>query len=102
MKKSTEKNISFLKRTASEVITYRVRMKILSILLVLLTTFTGVIYVAAALYEQSGSFTVSVDKTEMMKYGLSLSETRDMDRSIVRSLQKKATRMLPPLVYTPW
>ena len=52
----------------------------LSILLVLLTTFTGVIYVASALYEQSGSFTVSVDKTEMMKYGLSLSETRDMDR----------------------
>ena len=80
MKKSTEKSISILKRTASEVIKYRVRMKILSILLVLLVTFTGVIYVASALYEQSGSFTISVDKHEMTKYGLSLSETRDMQR----------------------
>lgn len=80
MKKSTEKSISILKRTASEVIKYRVRMKILSILLVLLVTFTGVIYVASALYEQSGSFTISVDKHEMQKYGLSLSETRDMQR----------------------
>ena len=80
MKKSTEKSISFLKRTATEVIKYRTRMKILTVLLVLLTTFTGVIYVAAALYEQTGSFTVSIDKTEMLKYGLSLSETRDMDR----------------------
>ena len=67
MKKSTEKSISILKRTASEVIKYRVRMKILSILLVLLLTFTGVVYIAAVLYEQTGSFTVSVDKTEMMK-----------------------------------
>ena len=80
MKKSTEKSISILKRTASEVIKYRVRMKVLSILLVLLVTFTGVIYVASALYEQSGSFTISVDKHEMQKYGLSLSETRDMQR----------------------
>ena len=80
MKRSTERSISVLRRSASEVMKYRVRMKILSILLVLLTTFTGVVYIAAVLYEQTGSFTVSVDKTEMMKYGLSLSETRDMDR----------------------
>ena len=93
MKKSTEKSISILKRTASEVIKYRVRMKILSILLVLLVTFTGVIYVASALYEQSGSFTVSVDKTEMMKYGLSLSETRDMQRP-TSSLNAKITEKL--------
>ena len=80
MKRSTERSISILRRSASEVMKYRVRMKMLSILLVLLLTFTGVVYIAAVLYEQTGSFTVSVDKTEMMKYGLSLSETRDMDR----------------------
>ena len=80
MKRSTERSISVLRRSASEVMKYRVRMKMLSILLVLLLTFTGVVYIAAVLYEQTGSFTVSVDKTEMMKYGLSLSETRDMDR----------------------
>ena len=93
MKKSTEKNISFLKRTASEVITYRVRMKILSILLVLLTTFTGVIYVASALYEQSGSFTINISKHEMQKYGLSLSETRDMDRPTSSLNAKIAEKM---------
>ena len=83
MKKSTEKNISFLKRTASEVITYRVRMKMLSILLVLLTTFTGVIYVASALYEQSGSFTVSIDKTEMR------SEERRVGKECSRSCRSR-------------
>ena len=93
MKKSTEKNISFLKRTASEVITYRVRMKILSILLVLLTTFTGVIYVASALYEQSGSFTINISKHEMTKYGLSLSETRDMTRPTSSLNAKIAEKM---------
>ena len=93
MKKSTEKNISFLKRTASEVITYRVRMKILSILLVLLTTFTGVIYVASALYEQSGSFTINISKHEMQKYGLSLSETRDMTRPTSSLNAKIAEKM---------
>ena len=93
MKKSTEKNISFLKRTASEVITYRVRMKMLSILLALLTTFTGVIYVASALYEQSGSFTINISKHEMQKYGLSLSETRDMDRPTSSLNAKIAEKM---------
>ena len=93
LKKSTEKNISFLKRTASDVITYRVRMKILSILLVLLTVFTGVIYVASALYEQSGSFTISISKHEMTKYGLSLSESRDMTRPTSSLNAKIAEKM---------
>ena len=75
-----EGRLRILTRTANEVRNYRVRMKILTIALILLTTFTGVIYVAAALYESSGSFTVSIDKYEMTKYGLSLSESRDMSR----------------------
>ncbi|MBR5241594.1 MAG: hypothetical protein IKV20_00510 [Clostridia bacterium] len=93
MKRTTEKSISILKRTASDVIKYRVRMKILSILLVLLTTFTGVIYVASALYEQSGSFTINVSKTEMQKYGLSLSETKDMLRPTSSLNAKIAEKM---------
>ena len=75
-----ESRIKFLKRTAKEVRNYRVRMKILSLLLVLLVTFTGVVYIAAVLYERSGSFTVSINKYEMQKYGLTLSETKDMTR----------------------
>ena len=52
----------------------------LAILLALLVTITGVTYMAAALYEQSGSFTVRVNKYEMQKYGLTLSESREMVR----------------------
>ena len=35
-------------------------------------------YGVSALYKKTGSFTVSVDKYEMTKYGLTLSESRDM------------------------
>ena len=93
MRRSTEKSISILKRTASDVITYRVRMKILSILLALLVTFTGVVYIAAVLYEQTGSFTISIDKHEMYKYGLSLSETRDMTKPTTTLNAKIAEKM---------
>ena len=77
---SDEKRAGFLKRTAKEIRSYRVRMKMLSLLLVLLVTFVGVVYIAAVLYEKSGSFTVSVNKYEMQRYGLSLSESADMSR----------------------
>ena len=76
----SKKRIDFLRRTAKEIKNYRVRMKMLSILLVLLVTITGVVYMAAALYEQSGSFTVRVNKYEMQKYGLTLSESKEMTR----------------------
>lgn len=76
----SKKRIDFLRRTAKEVKSYRVRMKMLAILLALLVTITGVTYMAAALYEQSGSFTVRVNKYEMQKYGLTLSESREMVR----------------------
>ena len=88
-----EGRLNFLTRTAREVRTYRVRMRLLSLALVLLLTFTGVVYVAAALYEQSGSFTVSVDKYEMTKYGLTLSETKDMTHKTSHLNAKIAERM---------
>ena len=77
-KKSNEKRITALRRTAKEVRGFRVRMKVLSTLLVLLLIVTGVTYAVSALYKKTGSFTVSIDKYEMTKYGLTLSESRDM------------------------
>ncbi len=76
----SKNRLDVLRRTAKEVKSYRVRMKLLSILLSLLVVFVGVIYVVATLYKQSGSFTVSVNKYEMQKYGLTLSESREMTR----------------------
>ncbi len=81
MKKSisgSEKRVSILRRTAKETIRYRVTMKILSTALVLMTVLTAVLYASAALYKNSGSFTISVNKYEMTKYGLTLSEHPDM------------------------
>ena len=73
-----EQRLIILRRTAKETKNYRVHMKIFSRLLILLLIITGVTYAVAALYKRTGSFTVSVDKYEMAKYGLTLSETRDM------------------------
>ena len=53
-------------------------MKLLGSLLVMLLVVTSLLFVISALYNQSGSFTVTVNKVEMTKYGLSLSESRDM------------------------
>lgn len=69
---------SLLRRNAKEVRGYKQRMKLLSSLLVMLLVVTSLLFVVSALYNQSGSFTVTVNKVEMTKYGLSLSESRDM------------------------
>ena len=78
---ASENRISVLRRTAKEVKSYRVQMRILSLLLVLLLIATGVVYGIAALYKKTGSFTVLIDKYEMTKYGLTLSESRDMSHN---------------------
>lgn len=88
-----ERRFNLLKRTAHEARNYRVRMKLLGILLAVLVSFTAVVYVAAALYEQSGSFTISINKYEMTKYGLSLSESRDMIRPTSNLNAKIAEKM---------
>lgn len=74
----SENRLKILRRTAKEVRSYAVQRKVLTTALACLTLLTTIMYLSAALYKNSGSFTVSVDKVEMTKYGLSLSETRDM------------------------
>ena len=78
---ASENRISVLRRTAKEVKSYRVQMRILSLLLVLLLIATGIVYGIAALYKKTGSFTVSLNKFEWQDYGLTLSESRDMSRN---------------------
>ena len=77
--RNNEKRASFLQRTAKEVRDYRVRMKISAIVVAMLVTMTFTLYLVATLYKQTGSFTVSLNKYEMTEYGISLSETRDME-----------------------
>jgi hypothetical protein len=77
----SEKRISVLSRTATEVKNYKVHKKILTTALVCLVVFTMMLYGVSALYKKTGSFTVSLDKYEMTKYGLTLSESRDMSHN---------------------
>ncbi len=75
---NSEKRVNILRRTAKETIRYRTTMKVLRTALVLLVILASVLYASSALYKNAGSFTISVDKFEMTKYGLTLSETKDM------------------------
>lgn len=93
MRMSGEKRISALTKTAGEIVGYKIRMKFLALVLSALVGVTGVAYAASVLYEDSGSFTVSVDKYEMTKYGLSLSESRDLSRPTSNLNAKAAEKM---------
>lgn len=75
---SSDTRLKILRRTAKEIANYRVRKKIAMALLAVLLAITGVMYTVAALYEETGSFSVKIDKYEMTKYGLTLSESKKM------------------------
>ena len=80
MKRNTVLRDSVLRRTAGEIRGYNRTMKVLAALLGMLTVVTSLLFVVAALYTESGSFTVTVDKVEMTKYALTLSESPDMSK----------------------
>jgi hypothetical protein len=73
-----EKRIGILRRTAHEARNYKVWMRVLTLVLGLLLLVVGTLYAVSALYKRSGSFTVGVDKVDMIKYGLTLSEHADL------------------------
>ncbi len=75
---SSESRVNILRRTAREVKSYKVWMRILSASLAAITALLGIVYVWAVLYKKTGSFTVSVNKYDRTQYGLVLSEARDM------------------------
>ena len=75
---NNEKQSRLLRRTAKEIKSYVVQRKVFLTLLAMLLSLTTLLYIIATLYKQSGSFTVSINKYDMSKYGLSLSESRDM------------------------
>jgi hypothetical protein len=66
--------------TAEEITKYNTRFKILKITAVAVSVLLVIVYLLATLYKESGSFTVSVNKHEMVQYGLSLCENRDLKK----------------------
>ena len=66
--------------TVEEINKYDTRRKILRIIATAAAILLIIIYLFAALYKHRGSFTVTVNKHEMVTYGLSLCETRDLSK----------------------
>ena len=77
-----QSNVVKLRRTAGETKRYAVIMRVLGLLAVILTVIVAVVYAAAYFYNKYGSFTVKVNKYDMVNQGLSLSETPDYDHTI--------------------
>ena len=73
-----------LRRTATEVKRYRMLMRIIPIALGCATLAMALLYAVTMMYSKYGSFTVTVNKFDNVKYALTLSETPDFLNPIGR------------------
>lgn len=78
---SKTNDILGLRRTAGEVKRHKVMVRIISILLIVLTAIVAIAYAVSYFYDKFGSFTVMVNKYDMINQGLTLSETPEYDKS---------------------
>lgn len=74
-----EVRVALLSRTAKEVKSYQTQKRILLSALSVLLILVLLLYIAAILYRKTGSFTVHLDKYDMARNCLTLSESRTMD-----------------------
>ena len=94
-----------LRRTAKEAKRYKVLTRILGLIVLILVMIVAAAYAISYFYDKFGSFTVSIDKYDMVKQGLSLSETPDYEISrsvlnadIVYNMTNISGEDLPPTV----
>ncbi len=80
MKGNEEKKKQRVRMTAEELNKYRYRKRLTAILASAGAIIFGLVYAIAAIYMVTGSFTVNVNKYEMVSYGLSLSESSDLSK----------------------
>lgn len=66
-----------LRRTAKETKRYKVLMRILALIILILIILIAIGYAISYFYNKFGSFTVKIDKYDMVQQGLTLSETPD-------------------------
>ena len=70
-----------LRRTAKETKRHVVVMMVLGVLVILLVAVIAVAYAISYFYDKYGSFTVKINKYDMMRQGLTLSETPEFDKT---------------------
>ncbi|MGN1090452.1 MAG: hypothetical protein ACI4Q6_08630 [Huintestinicola sp.] len=75
-------DIITLRRTAGEAKRHKVIMRVISVLLVVLIALVAAAYALSYFYDKFGSFTVMVNKYDMVNQGLTLSETPEFEKSI--------------------
>ncbi len=68
-----------LRRTAKETKRYIVIMRVLGLLAIILAAIVAVAYAISYFYDKFGSFTVRINKYDMVRQGLTLSETPDYE-----------------------
>ena len=78
MKGNEERKKNRIHLTAEELNRFIFRKRLFTILAIAGTILLATIYAISAVYMITGSFTVNVNKYEMVKYGLSLSEHKDL------------------------
>lgn len=70
-----------LRRTANETKRYIMTMRIMGLLVIILTLIIAATYAISYFNDKFGSFTVRIDKYDMVRQGLTLSETPEYDVS---------------------
>jgi len=70
-----------LRRKSKEVKRHFIVMRVLALLVIILILLISIAYAISYFYDKFGSFTVKVNKYDMVHQGLTLSETPDYERS---------------------
>lgn len=92
-----------LRRTSKETKRYVALMRLLALLVIILTAIVAVAYAISYFYDKFGSFTVRINKYDMVRQGLTLSETPDytignarLDADIVNDMTNISGEDIPP------
>jgi len=78
------RDVAMLRRTAKEVKRHVVLTRVIALLIGILVAILAIAYAISYFYDKFGSFTVKVNKYDMAKQGLCLSETPEYDHTVSR------------------
>ncbi len=76
------KDIAQLRRSAGEAKRYFIITRVIGLLIIILVAIIAIAYAISYFYDKFGSFTVRVNKYDMVNQGLTLSETPEFDHAI--------------------
>lgn len=99
------RNTLELRRTAKETKRYKILIRLFALILLILIMVVAAAYAISYFYSKFGSFTVRIDKYDMVQQGLTLSETPDytisqavLNADIVYNMTNISGEDIPPNV----